>query len=277
MPGVCKLGDQSKAPIDAHGCPFCPHHNVIGPAISASSNVFINMTPALRIDDIGMHAACCGTNMWEVTGASAQVFVNGSAMVRLGDPTLHCGGVGKMVTASGNVTDGSPMATKGAFAFPAQKALPLNEVMLFPSEENVCLPADNRGGVVETPGLPVTGGPQIYNAQAAEAQHEASLPHAEAAPSPSVQAAGERKLAARYWLAGNDAGYNQATNEANHLDGESQLQVAEQGLQALINAGKAQGEALKKAQENVRIARAAENNPSNVSGQGDGGEDEDAP
>jgi uncharacterized Zn-binding protein involved in type VI secretion len=113
MPGVCRLGDKSKAPIDAHGCPACPHPNVQGPSIVASANVFINGMPGLRINDMGIHSACCGANMWMITGASGQVFLNGAQLVRQGDPTLHCGGPGQMIEASGNVHDGSPMVAAG--------------------------------------------------------------------------------------------------------------------------------------------------------------------
>lgn len=118
MPGVCRLGDKSKAPIDTHGCPACPHPQVQGPSIVASSNVFINGAPGLRINDLGIHAACCGPNLWKITGASGQVFLNGAQLVRQGDPTRHCGGVGQMIEASGNVSDGSPMMAGPAGAAP---------------------------------------------------------------------------------------------------------------------------------------------------------------
>jgi hypothetical protein len=114
VPGVCRLGDKSKAEIDVHGCPACPHPNVQGPSIVASANVFINGAPGLRISDMGIHTACCGPNMWKITGASGQVFLNGAQLVRQGDPTLHCGGPGKMIECSGNVSDGSPMVAAGA-------------------------------------------------------------------------------------------------------------------------------------------------------------------
>jgi uncharacterized Zn-binding protein involved in type VI secretion len=107
MAGVCRLGDHAKAPLDAHGCPACPHPNVEGPALTASFNVFVNGAPALRKGDMGMHAACCGKNQWKVMRASGQVFINGQKMVRKNDPTRHCGGIGKMIEASGNVHDGS--------------------------------------------------------------------------------------------------------------------------------------------------------------------------
>jgi uncharacterized Zn-binding protein involved in type VI secretion len=118
VPGVCRLGDKSKADVDVHGCPACPHPSVQGPSIVASANVFINGAAGLRINDMGIHTACCGPNMWKITGASGQVFLNGAQLVRQGDPTLHCGGPGQMIEASGNVHDGSPMITGMAGANP---------------------------------------------------------------------------------------------------------------------------------------------------------------
>lgn len=67
---------------------------------------------------MGIHTACCGPNMWEITGASGQVFINGAQLVRQGDPTKHCGGPGFMIEASGNVQDGSPMIKGMAGANP---------------------------------------------------------------------------------------------------------------------------------------------------------------
>lgn len=112
MPGVCRLGDRSKAPVDTHGCAGCAHPSVMGPSISASGNVNVNGIPALRKSDNGIHAACCGTNTWKITGASSSVYVNGQPLVRKGDPTKHCGGPGKMIDASGNVNDGSSLESE---------------------------------------------------------------------------------------------------------------------------------------------------------------------
>lgn len=93
----------------------------------ASSNVFINGAPGLRISDLGIHAACCNANMWQITGASGQVFLNGAQLVRQGDPTQHCGGPGMMIEASGNVVDGSPMM-KGMAGFnPVMNLRALNQ------------------------------------------------------------------------------------------------------------------------------------------------------
>jgi uncharacterized Zn-binding protein involved in type VI secretion len=236
MPGVCRLGDRSKAPVDLHGCPACPHPDVIGPSISASSNVFVSGAPALRIDDLGMHASCCGSNMWKVMGASGKVFVNGSQVVRQGDPTMHCGGVGKMVEASANVSDGSPLVNKmtNPFAFPVSlpPPLPLNEVMVYPDMEPECVSPDNRGGAVTAPYLPTSGDPQIYNEGAALAAHAG--PHAEAAPPPDVQAASLRKNARLAAFAGNDGLAKQYNDAANREAAESKAQRLEDAGKALL-------------------------------------------
>jgi uncharacterized Zn-binding protein involved in type VI secretion len=105
MPGAARLGDKSKVDSDAHGCPACPHVG-IGPAILGSPNVFINNRPALRKDDVGVHAVCCGPNMWVATKGSATVLINGKAAHRLDDEDMHCGGTGKMIEGSQDVIIG---------------------------------------------------------------------------------------------------------------------------------------------------------------------------
>lgn len=97
-----RLGDLSKVDSDAHGCPACPH-TCIGPAIIGSPNVNVNGMPALRVTDMGMHAACCGPNMWRATSGSSVVFINGLAAHRKDDDDLHCGGQGKLTQGSPNV------------------------------------------------------------------------------------------------------------------------------------------------------------------------------
>jgi len=105
MPPQSRLGDLSQVPADAHGCPACPHP-CIGPAIQGSPNVNVNSMPALRVDDIGVHAACCGPNMWTAAAGSGTVFINGKAAHRQGDQDTHCGGSGQMVQGSPNVITG---------------------------------------------------------------------------------------------------------------------------------------------------------------------------
>jgi uncharacterized Zn-binding protein involved in type VI secretion len=105
MPGQGRLGDKANISADAHGCPGCPHPGT-GPAIAGSPDVFVNGRPALRVDDVGLHAACCGPNMWQAQQGSSTVFINGRAAFRLQDPTRHCGGQGQLIEGSDNVLVG---------------------------------------------------------------------------------------------------------------------------------------------------------------------------
>lgn len=100
-----RLGDTSKVNSDAHGCPSCPH-TAVGPAVTGSTNVLVNDLPALRVDDIGIHAACCGPNMWTATSGSGTVFINDKPAHRKDDEDLHCGGRGALTTGSPNVLTG---------------------------------------------------------------------------------------------------------------------------------------------------------------------------
>lgn len=102
MPSQGRLGDKSYVAADTHGCPGCPHP-AIGPAVIGSSNVFVNSRPALRVDDMGIHAPCCGPNLWKAVEGSATVFINDKAAHRMGDKDRHCGGDGKLVEGSCNV------------------------------------------------------------------------------------------------------------------------------------------------------------------------------
>jgi uncharacterized Zn-binding protein involved in type VI secretion len=105
LPGQGRLGDKANVPLDAHGCPACPHP-AIGPAIQGSPDVNVNRRPALRVDDPGIHSACCGANTWNATEGSLTVFINGKAAHRMGDKNRHCGGMGKLVEGSPNVIVG---------------------------------------------------------------------------------------------------------------------------------------------------------------------------
>lgn len=105
MPGQGRLGDKAHVPVDAHGCPACPH-TAIGPAISGSADVFVNGRPALRVQDTGIHAACCGPNIWTAVAGSATVFINGRPAHRMSDATQHCSGRGKLIEGSPDVIVG---------------------------------------------------------------------------------------------------------------------------------------------------------------------------
>lgn len=102
MSGQGRLGDKARAPLDAHGCPACPHP-AIGPAVGGSPDVSVNGRPALRVDDPGIHSACCAGNTWTATTGSTTVFINGKSAHRIGDQTSHCGGNGELVEGSPNV------------------------------------------------------------------------------------------------------------------------------------------------------------------------------
>jgi len=115
MPGQGRLGDKAKVSADAHGCPGCPHPG-IGPAIMGSPDVFVNGSPALRVDDVGIHAVCCGTNMWQAQQGSATVFINGKAAFRLNDPSKHCGGSGQLIEGSSDVIVGDGTSAGGGGA-----------------------------------------------------------------------------------------------------------------------------------------------------------------
>jgi uncharacterized Zn-binding protein involved in type VI secretion len=99
---IGRLGDLSKVDSDAHGCPGCPH-TCVGPAIIGSPTVLVNGMPALRVSDLGMHAACCGPNMWNAIEGSPTVLINGLKAHRKDDADMHCGGMGKLIQGSPNV------------------------------------------------------------------------------------------------------------------------------------------------------------------------------
>lgn len=105
MPDASRVSDLGKVDADAHGCPACPHC-CVGPIVMGSPTVFINCLPAARVDDMGVHAACCGPNMFTATVGSGTVFINGKAAHRKDDDQQHCGGSGKSILGSPNVNIG---------------------------------------------------------------------------------------------------------------------------------------------------------------------------
>ena len=115
MSAVARLGDKSQVPADAHGCVSCAHP-AEGPATSGSPDVFVNGKAAVRVGDVGVHAACCGPNTWTAKMGSDSVFVNGKPLHRLGDMDQHCGGVGKMIQGSPDVIAGGGQTSTGKSA-----------------------------------------------------------------------------------------------------------------------------------------------------------------
>jgi uncharacterized Zn-binding protein involved in type VI secretion len=94
-----RLGDQSLVPADTHFKWDCPHV-CIGPAVTGSPDTLVNMRPALRVGDSGIHALCCGPNTWIAVAGSSSVLINNRPAHRLGDADMHCGGPGFMVEGS---------------------------------------------------------------------------------------------------------------------------------------------------------------------------------
>ncbi|WP_437827619.1 PAAR domain-containing protein [Sorangium sp. So ce1153] len=111
MPSLGRVGDLSQCPADSHACPKCPHPEVIGPAVHGSSDVLADSLPALRLDDDGVHLACCGPNTWKAATGAAMVYINGKPAFRIGDFSRHCGGLGQLLTGSPDILVGGP-ATK---------------------------------------------------------------------------------------------------------------------------------------------------------------------
>jgi uncharacterized Zn-binding protein involved in type VI secretion len=75
----------------------------IGPAVEGSPDVFVNMMPALRVTDTGIHSACCGPNTWIAKEGSNVVLINNLPAHRMFDQDIHCGGPGFMVEGSDDV------------------------------------------------------------------------------------------------------------------------------------------------------------------------------
>lgn len=114
MPEQGRLGDKARCPADGHGCLSCAH-DVRGPATAGSSDVYVNDMNALRVDDPGVHASCCGPNTWKAAKGSSNVYFNGKKAHRKGDQTKHCGGNGELIEGSSDVFVGS-QSTDGDLA-----------------------------------------------------------------------------------------------------------------------------------------------------------------
>lgn len=148
MPPAVRLSDKAACPADKHGCPACPHPT-FGPAVNGSTDVFINKLPSIRLDDPGIHMACCGPNQWQVAKGSPSIYVNGKPMARMGDKTKHCGGDGAIIIGSPNVfaDDGGLTGLAAALAMLKNMAITAIEDAFFDGEsiENL-LSWDEKAG-----------------------------------------------------------------------------------------------------------------------------------
>ncbi len=98
--GYASLSDISVNPADAHGAPPDPMP-ARGPIITGSTNVSINGKPAARVGDSGIHATCTGPNLiLAILTGDENVVIDGRPAARYGDQTAHCGGYGRIITAS---------------------------------------------------------------------------------------------------------------------------------------------------------------------------------
>ena len=124
MPAAARLGDKAQVKADKHGCPSCPHPG-IGPIVTGSPDVNINSLKAARVDDLGVHAICCGPNFFKIVKGSPSVYVNGKPLARKNDKTKHCGGDGPITEGSPDVMidDGASASGLGSYVINALKIL----------------------------------------------------------------------------------------------------------------------------------------------------------
>jgi len=109
MPPAARVNDNSQGTPHCHSVhPWSPvPHPNVGPIVQGSPNVNTNMMQQARLNDPGVHSACCGPNTYKIVSGSGTVMVNGKPAARLGDNTLHCNmASGKIIAGSGNVIIG---------------------------------------------------------------------------------------------------------------------------------------------------------------------------
>lgn len=109
MPPAARVNDNSQGTPHCHSVhPWSPvPHPNVGPIVAGSTNVMTNSLPQARLNDPGVHSACCGPNTYKIVAGSGTVMVNGKPAARLGDQTLHCG------MATGTIIMGSPTVQIG--------------------------------------------------------------------------------------------------------------------------------------------------------------------
>lgn len=66
-----RVGGIAQCSHYAMGCPACPH-DVRGPILSGSPNVFIDGLPAARMGDNGVHAGGCGPTSYVIKGGASR-------------------------------------------------------------------------------------------------------------------------------------------------------------------------------------------------------------
>jgi len=103
MPGEARIGDKHEG-ICSHGAPCCPH-KVSGTIITGSPDVIANGVGVARLGDLAIHnCPHCGKGI--IVTASLSVTANGMGIARLGDLVEYPGGIGVIITTSGDVLAG---------------------------------------------------------------------------------------------------------------------------------------------------------------------------
>ena len=184
--GFARLGDFAKAPADAHMCPACPHP-VSGPIFLGSPTVTVDGLPAARQGDYGMHAACCGPNVYRITGGNRSgVLIDGVPAAEIGTATTHCGGGGVIVggSAGGKEPDAPP---SGGGLFGAPGPTPVRRV---PQASSAPPPPPQGPPGPPPPTLPITdvsgGVAQTFRTSATETKVLRSTPPGKTTPAAAI-------------------------------------------------------------------------------------------
>jgi uncharacterized Zn-binding protein involved in type VI secretion len=184
--GFARLGDLAQAPADAHGCLACPH-TVGGPLMIGSPTVTVDGLPAARQGDYGVHKACCGPNMYRITGGNrAGVLIDGVPAAEIGTKTAHCGGSGTIIAGStgGNEPDAPP---SGGGLFGAPGPTPVRRVPQASSAPPPPPPGPPGPPPPTLPIIDVSGGvPQTFRTSATETKVLRSTPPGKTTPASAI-------------------------------------------------------------------------------------------
>ena len=103
MPQAARVGDIAVGIPHCHSVhPWSPvPHPITGPIQTGAATVYIENIQAARINDLGVHAACCGPNTYQIISGSGTCIIESSPAARVGDTTLHC------ATSTGTIVSGS--------------------------------------------------------------------------------------------------------------------------------------------------------------------------
>lgn len=98
-----RVGSMAYCAADGHLGPV-GINQVIGPVITGNGNVLIEGLPAACEGDRGVHASCAGANNFFIADGDPEVLINGKKAAKLESRTQHCGGLGRIVSLSGELS-----------------------------------------------------------------------------------------------------------------------------------------------------------------------------